>query len=105
MMGGVKPYRLSPWHLSLIMFSVVRQAGNQRIFRYFINRQVVALRGLPFSPDLKGEELAKTNYSYEKRQRDLAKKKKQEEKKQRKLVKGPDQPDDAQEGAAEPVAE
>jgi hypothetical protein len=54
-------------------------------------------------PYLIGDELAKPNYSYEKRQRDLAKKKKQEEKKQRKLVKGPDSSDENQEGTAEAV--
>jgi hypothetical protein len=69
-----------------------------------INRQVV-LRVRALAPDLKGEELAKPNYSYEKRQRDLAKKKKQEEKRQRKLVKGADHTDDTQERTAEPGGE
>jgi hypothetical protein len=41
-----------------------------------------------------GGTLAKTNYSYEKRQRELAKKKKQEEKRQRKAMRA----DDAQSG-------
>lgn len=36
---------------------------------------------------LKGDELAKPNYNYEKRRKELAKKKKREEKKQRKLDK------------------
>lgn len=35
---------------------------------------------------LKGDLLAKPNYSFEKRQRDLAKKQKQEEKRQQKLA-------------------
>ena len=36
---------------------------------------------------LKGDELAKPNYNYEKRRKELAKKKKREEKRQRKLNK------------------
>ena len=36
---------------------------------------------------LKGDELARPNYNYEKRRKELAKKKKREEKKQRKLDK------------------
>ncbi|MGD8644310.1 MAG: hypothetical protein PVI15_08480 [Chromatiales bacterium] len=39
--------------------------------------------------------MARTNYSYEKRQREIAKKKKQEEKRQRKLEKNSNATDDA----------
>jgi hypothetical protein len=39
--------------------------------------------------------VARTNYSYEKRQREIAKKKKQEEKRQRKLEKSANATDDA----------
>ena len=49
------------------------------------------LRGLFFyaerEPLNRGRAVARTNYSYEKRQKELAKKKKKEEKKQRKLEK------------------
>lgn len=38
------------------------------------------------TPPREGGTLAKTNYSYEKRQRELARKKKQEEKRQRKAT-------------------
>jgi hypothetical protein len=40
--------------------------------------------------------MAKTNYSYEKRQKELAKKKKQEEKRQRKIAPQGEQPADGQ---------
>jgi len=43
--------------------------------------------GFTHNPSSKGDQLAKPNYSYEKRQRDLAKKKKQEEKRARKMNK------------------
>jgi hypothetical protein len=42
---------------------------------------------LLLSISIKGGVLAKSNYSYEKRQKELAKKKKKEDKKQRKLEK------------------
>jgi hypothetical protein len=45
--------------------------------------------------------LAKTNYSFEKRQRDLAKKSKQEEKRQRKLASKPTDDDGGQDAAAD----
>jgi len=52
--------------------------------------------------------LAKTNYSFERRQRDLAKKRKQEEKRLRKLAaraeSGGQQPGDAAPGDAPPEA-
>jgi hypothetical protein len=47
------------------------------------------ISGFKYNPSSKGDELAKPNYSYEKRQRDLAKKKKQEEKRARKMNKSP----------------
>ena len=40
--------------------------------------------------------MAKTNYSYEKRQKELAKKKKQEEKRQRKIAPQGEQPENGQ---------
>jgi hypothetical protein len=52
--------------------------------------------------------LAKTNYSYEKRQRELAKKKKQEEKRQRKATRAEEpsvQPAEGDKGAPAPVTE
>ena len=47
------------------------------------------LRALVFGqqPSTRNGDLARTNYSYEKRQKELAKKKKKEEKRQRKLEK------------------
>ena len=39
-----------------------------------------------------GSQMAKTNYSYEKRQKEIAKKKKQEEKRLRKLAPQAEQP-------------
>jgi hypothetical protein len=40
--------------------------------------------------------MAKTNYSYEKRQKELARKKKQEEKRQRKIAPQGEQPENGQ---------
>jgi hypothetical protein len=41
---------------------------------------------IPFKTNQSGAQMAKPNYSYEKRQKELAKKKKQEEKRKRKQV-------------------
>lgn len=55
--------------------------------------------------DAAGCIMAKTNYSYEKRQRELAKKKKKEEKNQRKLAKNQGPAAEAGEAAAQADAE
>lgn len=49
--------------------------------------------------------MARTNYSFEKRQRELAKKKKQEEKRQRKAARSATTAGPAKEQDAEPPAE
>ena len=56
------------------------------------------------TPSYRLNSMAKTNYSFEKRQRDLAKKKKKEEKLQRKLERKGEKPAENGEGGTEAPA-
>jgi hypothetical protein len=51
--------------------------------------------------DLRGDNMAKSHYSFKKRQKELARKKKQEEKRQRRLAKNTDISEEASEETAE----
>ena len=59
-----------------------RSASAHRLFKVSLQSPSAQLTNIQ-----KDRVLAKTNYSFEKRQKELAKKKKKEEKKQRKLEK------------------